>query len=210
MIAYRRILFFTLILFLTGCSHKHLRVIWKAEHSYPVSYRRIMIAVIVKEQGDTIRPAVERSITTELNRRGYHAVAAADEFGENGLRNLSEENTYRELCDREIDAVLILAMIDKDMKRADRRKMLNEYTGVYYYDRIWHYQQMQEGLCSIDGPGSCLYEWESILFDLRELRPKYVLQTRNYRPAAGIESIQAVSKAVLRKIFGKNGTTVKN
>ncbi|MBP7558287.1 MAG: hypothetical protein KA821_18575 [Chitinophagaceae bacterium] len=210
MITYRSIIIFMLILFLSGCSHKHLRVIWKAEHSYPLSYRRIMVAVIVKEQADTIRPAVERSITTELNRRGYHAVAASDEFGKNGLRNLSEENTYRELCDREIDAVLILAMIEKNMKKADRRKMLNEYTGVYYYDRIWHYQQMQEGLCNIDGPGSCLYEWESILFDLRELRPKYVLQTQNYRPAAGTASIQAVSKAVLKKIFGKNGTAAKN
>lgn len=210
MIAYRRIFIFTLILFLTACSHKHLRVIWKAEHSYPVSYRRIMIAVIVKEQADTIRPAVEKSITAELNRRGYHAVAATDEFGKNGLQNLSEESTYRELCDREIDAVLILAMIDKNIKKADRRKMLNEYTGVYYYDRIWHYQQMQESLCSVDGPSRCLYEWESILFDLRELRPKYVLQTHNYRPAAGIESIHAVSKAVIKRIFGKNGTTAKN
>lgn len=210
MIVYHRLFIFTIFLFMTGCGNKHLRVIWKAEHSYQASYRRIMVAVIVKEQTDSIRTTVERSITTELNRRGYHSVAASDEFGENGLRNLSEETTYRELCDREIDAVLILAMIDKNMKKSDRRKMLTEYTGVYYYDRIWHYQQMQEGLCSIDGPASCLYEWESILFDLRELRPKYVLQTRNYRPAAGIESIHSVSKAVLRKIFGKNETAAKH
>lgn len=210
MIAYLRLFIFMLFLFLTGCGNKHLRVIWKAEHSYQASYRRIMIAVIVKEQTDTIRAGVERSITTELNRRGYHAVSVSDEFGKNGLRNLSEENTYKELCNREIDAVLILAMIDKKMKKADRRKMLNEFTGVYYYDRIWHYQQMQESLCSVDGADRCVYEWESILFDLRELRPKYVLQTRNYRPGPDIETIHAVSKAVIRKIFGKNGTTAKN
>ena len=47
-----------------------------------------------------------------MKTNGLIAVSALDEFGTGGLANLAQEETYVKLCNKGIDAVITIALLD--------------------------------------------------------------------------------------------------
>jgi len=134
-----------------------------------------MIAGVIKDEDDSTRQYVERRISSDLAALGYNAVLALEVFGKNGLANLSQEATYRQLCSRGIDAVIVVALIDKNKEKQFRTKRYFTYPDNYYYDRIWNYKDIQADL-SVDDPARA-YFWEAILFNLNTLEAECTIQS---------------------------------
>jgi hypothetical protein len=165
------IFFLALLLFaLPACRTARVATVWKTGSIAPITYNKIMVAVILAEKNDSLRRALEQEVAGELTALGYYSVSLVDEFGPYGLRSLNEEATYLSLCDNGIDAVLTLAQADNKIKPVLEKGGNSKHTAAFYYNRIWNYRNIPTPI------NNRSLAWESILFDLSTLTPQCVLQ----------------------------------
>jgi len=198
---------------LFGCSSSNMKTRWKADHLSQISYNNILVVGVIKNEDTSFRKKIEYQFVTDLEALGYHAGSALAQFGYKGLADLGEENTYLKLCNRGIDAVITVALIDKERDQNKRSYGLPDFPSKYYYDRIWNYKNMQAEV-NDKYSDKTSYFWEIILFDLLTLQPQYVIQTKPFNPAK--ENIntgflnQGIRKMIKEKIIRKqNGVTKK-
>lgn len=200
------ILTLSIISLLTGCLSSKVTTAWRNEQPSDFSYQKIMVAAIMKEENDSLRLRVERQVAEKLNRLGYYAVSAADEYGRYGLETLNREATYLSLCDNGVDAVLTVALVADssgvDLKEGNSKK----YTALYYYDHIWNYHNAGtlEGVAKL--------RWEMILFDVSQLQPQFVMQAgplsaRQAKVKVVELAEQALQKLMKEKMLSKTDTT---
>ena len=144
-----------------------------------------MVVGIVKDSSPALRKFIEDSFVQDLRSIGYNAVSALQEFGAKGLTDIEQEATYLKLCNNGIDAVITVALLDKEKERYHTPSRIKYYSGPYYYNRIWSYRHMQAEAIPASHFSNLetKYLWESILFDLQTLSPVYVAQTKSFEPA---------------------------
>ena len=176
------ILFSVVILLNSGCSSSKLITAWKSPGSIIRPYKKIMVIGIVKDSTVDIRRQMETHLVDDLKTNGFIAVSALEEFGKGGLANLEQEETYIKLCDKGIDAVITVALLDSRKEKIYIPARVKYYSNLYYYNRIWNYNVIQADLISGKGAyeESIQYLWETILFDLQTLSPVYTIQTKSF------------------------------
>src|SRR5258706_6701172 len=122
---------FASILF-TGCSSRSIVTIWKNQHAFPGKYNKILVSGIVNNTDTAFRAEIENHFKETLESMGYPAVSALAEFGPAGLKDFGQEDTYITLCNKGIDAVMTVALIDRSIKNGSEPK--SAYTNpVKYY-----------------------------------------------------------------------------
>ena len=171
-----------------------------------------MTVAVIKDENDSVRKRVEKSITEDLIAVGYNAVSGFDEFGSKGLANLDQEETYLKLCNQGIDAVIIVALLDKTKDKQFRTERSHAYTDTYYYNRIWNYKNIQADLEDKDQIVKNEYFWEAILFNLRTLEAECTIQSLSFsisgdNPSDRFEK-QVVRKMIKEKILRKQNDRV--
>jgi hypothetical protein len=137
-----------------------------------------MIAAVVDNNDTALRAAVENGFKASLQSTGYQTVSSLKEFGVNGLRDLGQEDTYKSLCDKGIDAVMTLALIDRTDENYTEPASSYTQPVKYYYERMWHYKEQQGKLSEAYYDSSKKYSWEMILFDLSTLQPHSIIQSK--------------------------------
>ena len=137
-----------------------------------------MVAAIVNSTDTALRKDVEEHFKQTLESMGYVTVSAFAEFGLSGLNDLGQEDTYITLCNKGIDAILTVAIMDKEKMTNAGPHMSYAQPVKYYYNRIWHYKQLQAQEPIADSDSVVKYAWEMILFDLSTLQPHYIAQTK--------------------------------
>ena len=192
--------------FLTNCSSPYILITSK-KHHFPVSYHKIMTVGVIKDDNDSLRTRIEKSITADLRAIGYDAVPALEEFGSKGLTNLDEGETYLKLCNRGIDAVIIVALIDISKEKQFRTRRSYAYSDTYYYNRIWNYKNIQADLGEKNSTVKSGCFWEAILFNLSTLEAECTIQSASFSLSgdniAGQFEKQIVKKMIKEKILRK-------
>lgn len=164
-----------------------------------------MVVGIIKDSGIALRSQMETHLVNDLKNIGYNAVSALNEFGKGGLANLEQEETYVKLCNKGIDAVITVALLDKKKEKYFIPAPLKYYSNVSYYNRIWNYNTIQADLISPKGEyaESIQYAWESILFDLQTLSPVYTAQTKTFDPASTETMAHEYGKLIVTNMVKK-------
>lgn len=201
------IFFFVIaILLLPGCNSSRLVIRWEGEH-FTGSFNKILVVGIVKDGDGFVRLQMEENMVNEIRNLGYNAVSSIDEFGPHGLANMTQEKTYIQLCDKGIDAVITVAVIDRS--KEDSRKSNGVSDNYYYYDRIWNYKDIQADLTGTEehSPGS--YVSECILFNLQTLETEFSVQSKPYNTISQNQMIREFESNVVKlmirqKIFSRN------
>lgn len=154
-----------LLSILSGCSSPEVVTTWK-EKGAQRAYNKIMVVGIVNDSSLALRKFIEDSFVKDLQTMGYKAVSALEEFGTKGLTDMEQEATYLKLCNNGIDAVITIALLNEEKERHFTPSRIKYYSALYYYNRIWNYQNMQ----AEPMPESHFtnletkYLWESIFF----------------------------------------------
>jgi hypothetical protein len=163
---------------ITSCSPRYVNTVWKNDHAFPGKYNKIMVASIVNNQDTVLRKNIETHFIEALGSMGYVTVSALAEFGPYGLKDLDQEDSYIRLCNKGIDAIITIALLNKDRATGSESHQSYAQPVKYYYNRIWHYKELQgkEPLAASDS--LMKYAWEMILFDLTTLQPHYIAQTK--------------------------------
>ena len=190
-----------LILF-CGCSSPSIVTKWKDKSLVDRNYHKILVVGILNDSLVDLRRNLEDHMVAELRTLGYDAVSALEEYGAGGLLKLEQEETYVSLCNKGIDAVISMALLDKGKQRHHLPSSVNDYSSQYYYNRIWSYRSMQAG--QVISVGVTNYNkqifWETLLFDLATLTPAYSAQTKTFPQASLQSSVHTYSKMFIAKM----------
>lgn len=168
-----------LLCLLLSCSSQKVSTVWRSEPVTATRYERILVVAILPEEDTVLRKTIEHGLAQPLQQIGYLAVSAIDEFGEHGLSEGSQESTYLRLCNNGIDAVLTVALLPTTEKELYGRPYSGMYPNQYYFQRIWSYRNM--GLFREGEDQASFYVWESILFDLTELKAVCAIQSKQVK-----------------------------
>jgi hypothetical protein len=167
-----------------------------------------MVVGIIRDDSTILRKKMETHFVGDLKAVGYNAVSALEEFGEGGLGGLEQEETYNKLCQRGIDAVITIALLDRKKEKIYVPAKVKYYSNVYYYNRIWNYNIIQADLNSVGSIKGGYEEntqlsWESVLFDLLTLSPVYTARTKTFDPASVETMAHEYGKMVVADLLKK-------
>lgn len=195
------VLFFGILL-LSSCRSSHVSQSWKAPNTLPRTYNKIIVVGVVKAADTALRRNMETHLVSQLNDLGYDAVSALEEYGAGTLANLAQEDTYRKLCERGIDAVLTVALLDNSKGRHDTHSGKKHLPDQYYYNHIWNYRNIQGDLTDTTAKTKSAKPFflESILFDLQTLQPRYVVETKPFNAITFYNMQQEYGKMVVRSM----------
>jgi hypothetical protein len=198
------IMLLTVVAFIAfSCSSSKLIIAWKSPDSPLRPYKKIMVVGVVKDSPIAIGEQMETHLVNDLKDNGFIAVSALAEFGKGGLANLEQEETYIKLCNRGIDAVITVALLDRKKEKVYVPGRVKYYSNLYYYNRIWNYSVIQADLLSGEGEyeESVQYFWETILFDLQTLSPVYTVQTKSFDPLSLNSMAHEHGKMIVAKML---------
>jgi hypothetical protein len=187
---------------LCSCTSSKVITTWKAADS-PRAYKKILVIGIIKDSSISLRKQMENHLVDDLKAVGYNAVSALEEFGKGGLQNLEQEQTYIKLCNKGIDAVVTIALLDRTREKFYVPAQVKYYSNLYYYNRIWNYSSIQADLIAAtkNYEESTQYLWETILFDLQTLSPVYTVQTKTFDPDSLMEMGHEHGKLIVSKML---------
>ena len=152
-----------IILLFCSCNNSKIITSWKSTN-VSRDYKKIMVVGIIKDSGLALRTLMENHLVNDLKTKGYNAVSALNEFGPGGLSNLEMEETYIRLCNKGIDAVITIALIDRKKEKYYVPARVKYYSNLYYYNRIWNYHTIQADLSSATSYAeSTQYIWKKLL-----------------------------------------------
>lgn len=171
---------------LSACATSSVVSSWKDKSGTLRKYNKILVVGMIKDTSSILRRNMEDHVVSDINRLGYNAVSALNEFGQNGLADLAQEETFRRLCTRGVDAVITIALLDKAKENHHTPTKIKLYPGLYYYDRIWNYKAIQAHQINdtSDVADKTQFVWEIVFFDLNTLSPVYFFQTKSFDAAA--------------------------
>jgi hypothetical protein len=167
--------FFCIILF-TGCRVSGVKVLWRNAQALPGRYNTVLVAAVTGDADSLLRQEIEQKFTSALRKAGYRAFSSRAEYGTDAFRGLDQEETYKNLCDRGIDALFTVALVEINKHSAAPREIENSPI-TYYYQLIWNYKKQNALLTTIPDTLRQNYCWEVILFDLSTLQPHYIART---------------------------------
>jgi hypothetical protein len=173
---------YIVLIFLWSCSSSRVSTIWKSEPANAGKFQRILVVAILRDEDSILRKSIETRLTQSLGQMGYQAISAMDEFGTRGLSEGGEENTYLKLCNNGIDAVMTVTLVSKTENTSYAKPYSTMYPSQYYYERIWNYREM-EFIRTGNYETSSSYMWESVLFDLAELKAVSAVQSHSFKGA---------------------------
>jgi hypothetical protein len=183
---------------LAGCSTNRTVTTWKTQHIAPTPYKRVMVVAILPDEDSVVREQIETSFKTALVNLGYNTVTAISEFGRTGLRNLGEDETYKKLYDKGIDAVVTVALVNKTKETSSLPVAAHSYRNNFYFNRIFQYKN------NLTQPGNNSpneeYYWECLLFDLNKLEASISVQTSPSAKPAQLKMGDQLARHLIRRM----------
>jgi hypothetical protein len=197
-----KIFILSLLMCTFACTPTGIHTSWKQVNQQPATVNKILVAVILPEEDSMLRIKLESQLSSDLNRIGYRAVSAWEEFGILGLARLGQEETYLVLCENGIDAVLTLALMNTIKTEDQLHGRIQEYSNIYYYNRIWNYKRSYKKQL-IGNPQREKQFMEAFLYDLAELQPVYFSDTHSFSGDAPASLLQHHAAAIFKDMMRK-------
>jgi hypothetical protein len=180
-----KILCFSLLILLNGCTTSKITTTWKAENSAPQKFQKIMVLSLIREADRSIQEKMENHFVGDLRELGYQAVSSLQEFGPKAFDNMSEEEAINKLKNSGVDAIITIVLLDKIRERNYVPSRINYSPYGYYQNRFWGYRGTLYG--RIYEPGYYVidtkYFWESNLYEMNTQKLIYSVQTESFDPA---------------------------
>jgi len=169
-----------------SCSSTRITSEWTTEVPGSVVSGKILILGLVRESNRALRENMEKHLTEDLSERGYDVISSYKEFGPKTFEGLSESAALEQLRNNNIDLVLTVVLLDKERERYYYHGYFYYSPFFYYYNNFWGYQMMMNS--RIYQPGYYVtdtrYFWESNLYDLRNKKLLWSVQTQSFDPSS--------------------------
>lgn len=171
--------------FIFSCSSTKINSSWKAENAQTKPYHNVMVWGLLTEKDSTLRRQMENHLVNDLVSKGYHAVSSMDVYKAKAYKKLTAAEIIDEFKSTGVDAVITIALLNKEKEEKyfpggfynqPANKNMHDGLDKYYsgiYERVFT-------------PGyyisTTTYFWESSLFEVKDDKMVYSVQTRSFDP----------------------------
>ena len=101
-------------LFFSSCSSARLASSWSLPGASAHKYEKVLVIGMTGAKDRDIRESIENSIVKKLNEYNITAQSASSKYGPRAFQDMSDEEVTKQVKDDGFDAVMILALLDKD------------------------------------------------------------------------------------------------
>lgn len=178
-----------LVLMFAACSTSKITDSYTNNRSY-VPAKRILVLGLFTEKNDRAKRAMENELAKDLNKFGYDAVSATNEFGAKAFSGMKEDEAIQKLQSEGIQSVVTITLVNKDKQK---RYVPSTYGyrpgfwGYYSYYSPWAYGPMYR-------PG------------YTEVNTNYVFETNLY----DVSNSQLIYSAESKTVDANNMATLAN
>lgn len=201
----------TVLLF--SCSTTKITSSWKAEDHAAKQYYNIMVWGILTEKDSTLRKQIETHLVNDLIENGYHAVSAMEVYRSKAYKKLTKKEIVDEFKETGVDAIITLVLLNRQKEELFVPPAISSNPVASFDDINKYYSSVFDKIYT---PGYYLsstnYYWESNLFEVKEDKLVYSVQTKSFDPSnteiLAHENGTMIIKDMIRKkvIISKNPT----
>ena len=191
-------LIIALPVFLLSCTSSQITSSWKDPGTGKElsAFKNILIVGMPNDR--QLKEEMENYLSEYLVKEGINAKASFDEFGPKAFVKMNEDDVTALVRSKGYDAVITIALLDKQNEQSYNPGMVN-YTPIgTYYNRIGRYFTTIYDRTYTPGyyNNTTDYFWETNLYDARQEKLIYSAQSKSFDPG----SIKSLSKEYSRSI----------
>lgn len=125
---------------LAGCKSSYVTSSWKAKEIEVKRYNKVLVLGLIKEDDRRLQEKMEEHLAGDLRSLGYNAVTSLQTFGPKAFDNLSEKEALDKLNSSELDAVITIVLLNKQLEQEFiPNNPVPQRQTFYYRGRFWNY-----------------------------------------------------------------------
>lgn len=168
-----------LALLFAGCSTSKITDSYTTQQGITTSTsKKILVLGLFSDKNRNAKRAMEEQLAVDLQKFGYNAVAATDEFGPTAFRGMTENEALQKLQEEGIEQVVTITLVDKNQEKhhvPGNYGYAPGFWGYYSYYSPWAYRPYYR-------PGytttSTKYVFETNLYDVNNNQLLYSAQSQ--------------------------------
>ena len=162
-------------LILFSCSTTKITSRWKPGVKPQSSFTNIMAVVVAGDEDRPLIEKMEKHIAGDFRMMGYKAVSAYDQFGPKALKGLNEPALIARLNEKDVDAVIMVSLLNKTKERYYIPGRIQQTPYAYYNDRFQRHYDIINERTAIPGyyVEDSRYFWECSFYDTKTGRLLY-------------------------------------
>jgi hypothetical protein len=170
--------------FIFSCNSTKISSSWKAENVQTKPYHNVMVWGLLAEKDSSLRKQMETHLVNDLVSKGYHAVSSTDVYKAKAYKKLTSSEIVDEFKNTGIDAVITLALLDKEKEEKYYPGGFYNQPGNMSSNLDKYYSGIYEKVFT---PGyyiaTTTYFWESSLFEVKADKMIYTVRTISFDPS---------------------------
>ena len=179
-------IFAVLALFLSSCNTARLTSSWSLPGAAACKYEKVLVIGMTGDKDRDIRESIENSIVKKLNEYNINAQSASSIYGPRTFQDMSDEEVTKQVKDDGFDAVMILALLDKDKEEYYTPGYIT-HTPYAVIRNHWrnHYRVLYARVYSPDYYTTAInYELEANLYDASRDELEYSSLVKSVYPGS--------------------------
>lgn len=193
-----------LMLLFAACTTSRITDSYASHHQSATPAKRILVLGLFNEKNNRAKRAMENELAKDLNKFGYDAVTATDEFGPNAFSGMNEKDAVQKLHDEGIESVVTITLVNKDKQK---RYVPSTYGyrpgfwGYYSYYSPWAYGPMyRPGYTEVNTS----YVFETNLYNLNGNQLIYSAESKTVDANSMTTLAGDYARSVVRDMKRKN------
>jgi len=192
--------------FLLSCTSSKITSSWKdPAASKELSKFKNVLVVGMQASDRQLKEEMENYLSEYLTKEGINAKASFDEFGPKAFAKMSEDDVAALVRKKGYDAVITIALLDKQKEQSYSPGSVNYAPVGTYYNRMGRY--FTTVYDRIYTPGyystSTDYFWETNLYDARQEKLIYSAQSKSFDPGSITSLSKEYSKSIVKDLTEK-------
>lgn len=195
-----------LFLFLAACSSTNVLNSWKDTDVEQTTMKKVLVLAMLPEKERTLRQEMEFQMVQDLQKRGFTAVSALQEYGPKSFTGMNEKQVMQQLDKRKIDGVITMSLQDTEKSEHYTPGSVRYEPYAVRYNRF--YRTYQTFYQRVYTPGytdrQTNYFFETNLYQLNSNKLLYSAQSKSFDPSSASQIAKEVSKAVVKDMEKNN------
>ena len=192
---------------LVACTSSKITSSWKDPSSNKkLSTLKNVLVVGMQPDNRRLKEEMESYLSDYLTKEGINAKASFDEFGPKAFSKMSEDDITALVKTKGYDGVITIALLDKQKEQSYNPGNVQYNPIGTYYNRIGRYYTTVYD--RIYQPGyyttSTDYFWETNIYDARQDKLLYSVQSQSFDPASTTSMSKDYGKLIVKDLT-KNG-----
>jgi hypothetical protein len=194
-----------ILLTITSCNNTQLLSSWKSPDDQGEKYNKVLVVALTGTKDGELRQPIESAVAKKLQDEGITVETATQQYGPKSFRTMSEDQAVKMVNDNGFDAVMIVALLDKNKERnytpgyissTPYAVIRNRWYGGYsvLYDRVYN-------------PGyyttTTDYTLEASFYKTKGDQLVYSAQAKSFDPNSSTDLAGDFSKTVVQDMIDK-------